>query len=60
MTGMDQSYGHLEPRDEQFAQQKTELEEKDLVAQMAWKKYYQPSDDSGHGGSNSGSSGDTL
>ncbi|RBR25376.1 uncharacterized protein FIESC28_01813 [Fusarium coffeatum] len=60
MTGMDQSYGHLEPRDEQFAQQKAELEEKNLVAQMAWKKYYQPSDDSGHGGSDPRSSGDTL
>jgi len=62
MTGIDQSYGHLQPRDEQFANQKAELEEKDLVAQMAWKKYYQPSSDSGCGGSDprtSGHGGDT-
>ncbi|KAJ4016300.1 hypothetical protein NW766_004492 [Fusarium irregulare] len=60
MTGIDQSYGHLEPRDEQFAQQKTELEEKDMVAQIAWKRYYKPSGDLGNGGSNSGSLGETL
>ncbi|RFN53810.1 hypothetical protein FIE12Z_1844 [Fusarium flagelliforme] len=57
MTGKDQSYGHLEPRDEQFTHQKAELEEKDLVAQMAWKKYYQPSSDSGCGGSDPRTSG---
>ncbi|KAJ4137256.1 hypothetical protein NW768_002838 [Fusarium equiseti] len=58
MTGIDQSYGHLQPRDEQFAQQKDQLEEKDLVAQMAWKGYYQPSSDSGSGGSDPRTSGD--
>ncbi|CAG7561200.1 unnamed protein product [Fusarium equiseti] len=57
LTGIDQSYGHLEPRDEQFANQKTELEEKDLVAQMTWKRYYRPSSDSGCGGSDPRTSG---
>lgn len=56
MTGMDQSFGHLKPRDNEFAQQKAELEENDLVAQMSWRKLYQPSSDSGYGGSGTGSS----